>query len=87
MAMVKELGIDFAQGYGLGRPEPIEQIFVRAAQGTGLHVEKRIPGGYNHSLESQPSQGTYVPARPRTTALLDVAAFSEIDPARHTENG
>jgi diguanylate cyclase (GGDEF)-like protein/PAS domain S-box-containing protein len=44
MAMVRELGIDFAQGYGLGRPEPIEQIFVRSAQGTGPSSEGRIPG-------------------------------------------
>ena len=40
MGMVRELGIDFAQGYGLGRPEPIEQIFVRAAQDT----EPLLPG-------------------------------------------
>jgi len=44
MAMVRELGIDFAQGYGLGRPEPIEQIFLRSAQGTGRSSEGRIPG-------------------------------------------
>jgi EAL domain-containing protein (putative c-di-GMP-specific phosphodiesterase class I) len=43
MAMVRELGIDFAQGYGLGRPEPIEQIFLRSAQGIGLSSEGRIP--------------------------------------------
>jgi EAL domain-containing protein (putative c-di-GMP-specific phosphodiesterase class I) len=44
MAVVRELGIDFAQGYGLGRPEPIEQIFVRSAQGTGFPSEGRLPG-------------------------------------------
>jgi diguanylate cyclase (GGDEF)-like protein/PAS domain S-box-containing protein len=44
MARVRELGIDFAQGYGLGRPEPIEQIFIWAAQNTGLDVQERIPG-------------------------------------------
>lgn len=60
MAMVKELGLDFAQGYGLGRPEPIEQILVRTAQGTGSHSQGRIPGGYDASLESQPSQGTRI---------------------------
>ena len=33
-AKVRELGIDFAQGYWLGRPQPIEQIFVRGTQNT-----------------------------------------------------
>jgi len=28
LGLVKELGIDFAQGYALERPRPIEEIFV-----------------------------------------------------------
>jgi len=44
MSMVRELGVDFAQGYGLGRPEPIEQIFVRTAQNSRLNTRVRIPG-------------------------------------------
>jgi diguanylate cyclase (GGDEF)-like protein/PAS domain S-box-containing protein len=43
MAMVRELGIDFAQGYWLGRPEPIEQIFVRTTPDTTLCSLGRIP--------------------------------------------
>jgi diguanylate cyclase (GGDEF)-like protein/PAS domain S-box-containing protein len=43
MAMVKELGVDFAQGYGLGRPEPIEEIFVRTARGSGLCTQGPTP--------------------------------------------
>jgi EAL domain-containing protein (putative c-di-GMP-specific phosphodiesterase class I) len=43
MATVRELGIDFAQGYWLGRPEPIEQIFLRATQDTALSSPGRMP--------------------------------------------
>lgn len=35
MARVRELGIDFAQGYGLGRPRPIEEILVLGAHNPG----------------------------------------------------
>jgi diguanylate cyclase (GGDEF)-like protein/PAS domain S-box-containing protein len=43
MATVRELGIDFAQGYWLGRPQPIEQIFLRATQDTALCAPGRMP--------------------------------------------
>jgi diguanylate cyclase (GGDEF)-like protein/PAS domain S-box-containing protein len=43
MAMVRELGIDFAQGYWLGMPQPIEQIFIRASQDTSSCSPERIP--------------------------------------------
>jgi diguanylate cyclase (GGDEF)-like protein/PAS domain S-box-containing protein len=52
MAMVRGLEIDFAQGYALGRPEPIEQIFVRATENTYLCVQGRIPG--NAALSRSP---------------------------------
>jgi EAL domain-containing protein (putative c-di-GMP-specific phosphodiesterase class I) len=28
-ASLRDLGVDFAQGYGIHRPEPIEQFFAR----------------------------------------------------------
>ena len=27
-----EIGVDFAQGYGLGKPEPIDNILIRSAE-------------------------------------------------------
>ena len=42
MEMVRGLGVDFAQGYGLGRPEPIEEILVRAAGDSGLCPHRHV---------------------------------------------
>jgi diguanylate cyclase (GGDEF)-like protein/PAS domain S-box-containing protein len=42
MEMVRGLGVDFAQGYGLGRPEPIERIFARGTESKGIYVQKSV---------------------------------------------
>jgi diguanylate cyclase (GGDEF)-like protein/PAS domain S-box-containing protein len=47
LAKVKELGIDFAQGFGLGRPEPIEDIFLKHMKEAGSssgEVNSEPPG-------------------------------------------
>jgi predicted signal transduction protein with EAL and GGDEF domain len=53
MEKVRELGIDFAQGYGLGRPQPIEDIFLHEAEPLGsLSVESvsKTPLGAEASI-------------------------------------
>jgi len=53
MEKVRELGIDFTQGYGLGRPQPIEDIFLHEAEPLGsLSVESvsKTPLGAEASI-------------------------------------
>jgi diguanylate cyclase (GGDEF)-like protein/PAS domain S-box-containing protein len=61
MTMVRELGVDFAQGYGLGRPKPIEEIFVRAARDSG-------PCSHgSHLDDAAPFQAPSFPGAPMPT--------------------
>ncbi len=75
LELLREMGVDYAQGYAIARPGPVEEVLKIAAQDDqeakeSNHEDRRGPAGWRPTREARRSRSGTAAGRSRTGARL-----------------